>query len=113
VRPSVCCGGYAARGDGDLDYSWFIGDEAAYRIRAEVPALRQLAGRVMLIVRDAGSLKLHRAPFPPFRDLRVCFVAFALLQGMRPRLLARKEMAVDQMLSRSPTFAILRRSTRV
>jgi hypothetical protein len=47
------------RADRELDYAWFVDDEAAYRVRAEVPALRQLAYRVVLIVGDAGAFKLR------------------------------------------------------
>jgi len=48
--------------DGNLDYPWLIGDNAAHRVGAEVPALRQLTDGVVLIVGDAGSFKLHRRP---------------------------------------------------
>lgn len=48
------------RGDSDLDYPRFIGDEAADRVGAEVPALRELADGLVLVARDAGSFKLSR-----------------------------------------------------
>ena len=53
------------RPDRDLDYAGFVGDEAAHRIRAEMPALRQLADGVVLIEGNGGSFKLHRSPYCP------------------------------------------------
>ena len=48
--------------DRDLDYSWLVGDKAVDRVGAEVPALCELADRVVMIVGDAGSFKLHTRP---------------------------------------------------
>jgi hypothetical protein len=46
------------RADCDLDYARFIGYKAADRVGTEVPALRQFADGVVLIVRNAIPPKL-------------------------------------------------------
>lgn len=45
-----------------FDYSGLLSYQPPHRVRAEVPALRQLGDRVVLIMCDAGALKLLRAP---------------------------------------------------
>jgi len=53
----------------DFDHTGFVGDEAAHRVGAEVPALGQFADGVVLIEGNAGSFELHRSPYVPDGNL--------------------------------------------
>jgi len=48
--------------DDQPDYTGLVRNEWSHGVRAEMPPLHQLGHGVMLIMRDAGALKLHRSP---------------------------------------------------
>src|SRR6516162_6519226 len=90
------------RADGDLDHSWFIGDEAAHHVRARCSSL---------IVLRCGPFKLHSRPPEALRTawLPTSLPAWLTQSAYRDKILPRlANVAVTEIaktLAASETYA--------